>query len=123
MRLLITAALISLAACVPPRAHVDPSRWTPVQCIDCAGSNVRVESRRSIAVDGKAGTYVLARVSNDNTHPIALTVDLATLRFPSGDPDLPGKQLRMTLDSRASTVVVVDFNDIVAARISGVERF
>ncbi len=123
MRMLIAAAAFTLSACTPPRTHADPAHWTPVKCIDCSTTNVRVESRRSIGVDGKAGTYVLARVSNDNKHPIALTVDLATLRFPSGDPDLPGKQMRMTLESGASTVVVVDFNDIVAARISGVERF
>ncbi len=126
--LLFATGMPSLMACARPPAtlHADPRAWSPVACTTCESARVTVETRRSVTLDGKAGRYVFARVSNLNPFPVTFTLALVA-DFPhTGDPDFQTRQLRVSLPAggevAASTTVTLDHHDIAVARVSGLEK-
>ena len=131
MRRSLLGLLVVAGACLPSRAATGPEpdhrSWAAVQCDDCTTQGVRVETRRSSRLDGRAGKYVYARVSNLNPFPVVFTLDVTPHRLPSGDPDILSRQWRVTLPAaehpESSTVLSVDHFTIGSARVYGVERF
>jgi hypothetical protein len=131
MRYLLFGLLVAAGACLPARGTTGPApdhrNWAVIPCDDCTTKGVRVETRRSSHADGRAGKYIVTRVSNLNPFPIVFTVDVTPYRLPSGDPDISPRQWRVALPAaehpESSTVLSVDHDIAAAARVYAVERF
>lgn len=126
--LLLAAAPHSLIACAtaPATTTADPRAWSAVSCTSCKSAGVTVETRRSVTLEGKAGRYVFARVSNLNPFPVTFTLELVADLPHTGDPDFQTRQMRVSLPAggevAATTTMTLDHNDIAVARISGLEK-
>jgi len=125
---LLAAAPHSLIACAtaPLATNADPRAWSVVSCTSCRSAGVTVETRRSVTLEGKAGRYVFARVSNLNSFAVTFTLDLVADLPHTGDPDFQTRQMRVSLpaggQAAASTTMTLDHHDIAAARVSGLEK-
>jgi hypothetical protein len=130
-RLLAVGLLVAAGACLPAaRATHAPTpdhrEWAAIPCDDCTTQGVRVETRRSTDGAGRAGRFVVTRVSNLNPYPIVFILDVTPRRPLSGDPDVLTRQWRVSLPAaehpESSTVLSVDHDPIAGARIYAVER-
>jgi hypothetical protein len=79
-----------------------------------------------VTLDGRAGRYVFARVSNLNPFPVTFTLDLVADLPHTGDPDFQTRQMRVSLPAggevAASTTMTLDHHEIAVARVSGLEK-
>lgn len=127
--LLLAGGSHTVMACasVPPRPTPTPEQWKAIDCAGCERAGVTIETRRTVDGGGRAGRYLLARVSNHNAHGVVFDLSLTSSRVTSGDPDFLSKGWRVTLaragETSAAATLAMELADVTAASVSGVERY
>ena len=127
-RLAATAAVMlaavphALVACASPTPAPDPRVWAAVKCVSCDRAGVVVETRRSVDANGRAGRYLVARVTNLNEFAVTFVLDLHHDGPPSGDPDSQRRQLRLTVPAGGDSMLTMEHAHVAAASVSALER-
>lgn len=121
----LLAMLGSACASTGGRAAPEP-QWTTLRCSNCAREGIRVEVMPTVSDRGRDGTYLFARLANQNDYAVVVTVEFRAAVVPEDDGWVPRESWQLSLGSRASadaqSVFLLRRGDASVASVSRVER-
>lgn len=131
VRAAIVLGALALTACGGSKlrgrdlALPPPGEWTAVRCTSCENAGVRIDLRRSVDENGRAGQHAIARVQNLTRREMAFTVEVAAAELPDSELYIPSERWRVVLgpsgEARGEVMLVLRHTNATSASVHGVE--